>query len=164
MQILIAKSLMSLVLALSLASYLMATNALAKAQGHEQFEGYSVHFSVFNSSLLNPDIAEQYGFTRGERWGLVNIVIIPDRPADDDGSEFRFGKKVLIDGTFSNMLQQEWPLNFKEIREADAIYYIAPFKFDHRELLHFVVLIKAPEDRYSNTVKFSHSLFHNQPQ
>ncbi len=140
---------------LVVATYLMASLsnlAQADSNGIIEFDGYKVHYSVVNSDAISAEAAGIYGIKRSVRLGLLTIVVVPSTQTYN-------GIEVLIGGDVSNMLQQQAALNFKPIDEGDTIYYIAPFKFDHRELLNFKVHIKAESDKYSNTVEFSHSLF-----
>ena len=45
--------------------WLVATAAWSQTNVQQRFGDYSVHYSVFNSSFIEPDIAAAYGLTRG---------------------------------------------------------------------------------------------------
>ena len=141
---------------------LLPAYAEAASQGVEKFEHYEVHYSIFNSSLLSPKIATHYGLTRGDDKALVNIVVLPNQATSTQSSAL--GIAVILSGSYRNLMQQGWPLNFQTITEGDAIYYLAEFDFDHREQLNFEVHVKSVTDQYANSLKFSHQLYQDSRQ
>lgn len=122
------------------------------SNGIVTFDDYNVHYSIINSEFIPAEVAAIYGIKRSARQGLLIIAVVPN------GQTYN-GIDVLIGGHVHNMLQQQASLNFKPIQEQNTTYYIAPFKFSHRELLHFTVYINADTDEYSNTLKFRHALY-----
>ncbi len=92
---------------------------------------YTVHYNVFNSASLTADIARMYGITRGGNQGVVNIAIRKQEGAGDKAS------KAKVVGSVQNLVGQKDQLSFKEINEADAIYYIATFRFDDKDHMKF---------------------------
>ena len=127
-------------------------NAAPKgSQGEVKYKNHSIAYSVFDSTFLNAKTLSSLGLISGDDYGIVNIVAIKDN------------KTIAIDilGAYSNLLQQKWPLDFVKVVEGDSIYYLANFKFDHLELLHFTVHSKPTFERYSKTTKFSHQLHKN---
>jgi hypothetical protein len=94
---------------------------------------YDVHYSAFNSGFLQPDIAAAAGLTRSKTQGVVNVSVIKD------------GKPVAaqVSGVVKNLLGQDRPLGFKQLKEGDeAIYYLAQFPFDSQETLRFALTVK----------------------
>ena len=89
---------------------------------------HDVHYSAFNSSLLQPDIAAAAGLVRSKSQGVVNVSVL------------KAGKPVAaqVSGSVKNLLGQDYPLTFKQLKEGDeAIYYLAQFPFESREVLRF---------------------------
>ncbi|MCQ4256832.1 DUF4426 domain-containing protein [Stutzerimonas stutzeri] len=89
---------------------------------------YDVHYIAFNSGFLQPDIAAAAGLVRSKTQGVVNISVL------------KAGKPVAaqVSGVVKNLLGQDYPLTFKQLKEGDeAIYYLAQFPFDSRETLRF---------------------------
>lgn len=104
---------------------------LALAQ-FESFGDYSVYYSVVNSTFVTPDIAASYGITRGERYAFLNISVQQKTAA---GSTMPMHASVT--GTKRNLLQQSTTIDFREVQEGPAIYYIGEFEFTNAEPVVF---------------------------
>ena len=109
--------------------------ALAPAEQFKQFGDWRVHYIAFNASLLSPEVAERYAIVRGRNKGLLNISAIgPSRSSE----------KVRIEGRFLNLLDQSFPLDFREIEDNGAVYYLAAFDFQNAEVLRFEITVELP--------------------
>lgn len=108
-----------------LLSLLLTLPAMAERK-HSVGE-YDIHYIAFNSGFLQPEIAAAAGLVRSKTQGVINISVL------------KSGKPTAgqVTGTMRNLLGQEHPLRFKQIREGEAIYYLAQFPFDSRETLRF---------------------------
>lgn len=115
---------------------------------------YLIHFSTFNSSFLTPEVASAYGLVRGADRAIVNIAVTRVQP--EDGI---YGLPVKVTGVARNLMQQQTQLQFIEIQEQNAIYYIAPFEFDDEEVLHFDIDVILPEQNRPTSVNFSKKLY-----
>ena len=94
---------------------------------------YDIHYSAFNSSFLQPDIAAAAGLVRSKQQGVVNVSVL------------RQGKPVtaLVSGQVKNLLGQDYRLQFKQLKEDDAAtYYLAQFPFDSQEVLRFSLSVQ----------------------
>lgn len=132
--------------------------AAAAAQGaktiesHQDFGDYRVTYSVFNSDFIPPDIARQYNLVRARDRAFVNISV--SKKGDLKGMS------AGISGNATNLIQQSRPLEFKEIREQDAVYYLAPLRFEHEESLTFNIDLVMP-DGSSQQLTFRRQLHKN---
>lgn len=124
--------------ALALAALLLcALGASANDKPYRQFGDTKVYFSAFNSSFINPEVASRYNIVRGADKGLINIsVIVDDLPS---------GKTAEVSGVVSNLFAQQQTLQFFEVREGDAVYYLAPFSFHNEDPLTFRVRVKTAD-------------------
>ena len=113
---------------------------------------YTFHYVAFNSSFLSPEVASAYGITRGKDIGLVNISV-------QETGDIGIGKDVAISGYATNMIQQVRYMEFTEIREEKAVYYIAPFKFDDEDILTFKFDIKIKETGRTEALKWQQKLW-----
>lgn len=86
----------------------------------------TVHFSVFNTSFLSPDVARSYGIVRGRDRFLINVAV-----QHRDGNQQR-AIRAEVSGTTSDLIHRT-PLEFREVIEQDAVYYIAEFTIDTKE-------------------------------
>lgn len=116
------------------------------------FGDYKVLHTVFNSSFIKPEIASAYNLTRGKDHALVNIALIK---STDTGQSY--GLPAEVSGNVANLMQQQKSLNFIEIKEQDTVYYLADLRFDHEEVLHFTINVKADGRDYE--IKFSKKLY-----
>jgi hypothetical protein len=138
-------------LALSLFTFLAATS---NAQQSELFGPFELHYSVVNTTFLDPAVAANYGITRGEKRAILNLAV---REKIGEGSEAR---TMLLKGRTWDLIQNQF-LEFREIREGSAIYYIADFKFINEEWRFFEFDFRAAGSNESYTFKFKHQLYIN---
>lgn len=119
---------------------------IAVAEQSQSFGNYTVHYIAVNSTFLNPEIARQYGIVRANRRAFLNISILKNEA--DGGTT---AVSANLSGQKKNLLQQSEDINFKEIREGDAIYYIGEFVFSNAEQLRFELEIQpeAQDSTYS---------------
>ncbi|MBA1273687.1 DUF4426 domain-containing protein [Stutzerimonas azotifigens] len=109
---------------------LLAVPALAERK--QSFGEYDVHYITFNSGFLQPDVAAATGLVRSRTQGVVNVSVLKQ------------GEPVpsLVNGSVRNLLGQDRPLAFRQIKEGQAIYYLAQFPFDSRETLRFTLNVQ----------------------
>lgn len=62
---------------------------------------------------------------------------------------------MRVQGTTSDLIRSD-ELEFREIREGEAVYYIAPFKFINEEWRHFYIDFRASD----SDITYSHHLQH----
>jgi len=123
-------------------------------QPFQEFGDYKVYFSVFNSSFIQPDIAKAYNLTRGKDRALVNIALVKKKDVGDTE-----GLATGLKGHSQNLMQQRRNLDFMEINEQGAVYYLAPLRFVNEEILHFTIEVKPDANRPPLTVTFSKKLY-----
>ena len=121
---------------------------LADAEQFKQFGDWQVHYMAFNASLLSPEVAERYDLVRGRTKGLLTISAI----GPSGGSE-----KVAVEGRFINLLDQSTSLEFREIEDDAAVYYLAAFDFQNAEVLRFEIALALPHG--IETLRFQQPLY-----
>ena len=124
----------------------------AAAERLQRFGDLEVHYNVFNSSFLQPDIAAASGLTRSKTQGVVNVAVM------------RAGKAVpaaTVSGSVKNLLGQSKTLNFQRVSEGEgdtqAVYHLAQFTMTDRELLTFD--LKVQEGGTTHSVTFNQEVF-----
>ena len=132
---------------------LVTANALAEDKPFKVYGENKVYYSAFNSSFVAPDIASLYDISRGKDKGLVNIAVVPD------GSES--GKTALISGTAMDILARQQSLEFTEIREGDAVYYLAPFEFENEDPLTFNINVRPGGASSTHSFSFQRTFYHD---
>ena len=120
----------------------------------KRFGDYEVHFSAFNSTFITPEIASAYKLQRGPRNGIVNISV---RNVKDS----KTGKATTasLEGESVNLLSQSSKLKFREVREGDAIYYLAGFRFSNEEMLKFTIRLKPGGTGKTETFEFRRQFY-----
>lgn len=114
---------------------------------------YVVHYNAFASSFLSADVARQYGITRSKYQGVLNIAV--QRASD--------GKDVAVTanvhGRVKNDIAQVVDLDFREIKDGDAIYYIASFSHSDKEKLDFDIAIQPEGKGQAQSLTFSQDFY-----
>lgn len=120
----------------------------ALAERKQTFGTTDVHYSVFNSSFLQPATAAASGLVRSKAEGVITVAAI------DNGKPLA----TQVSGQVKNLLGQLTPLSFKQIKEQDAIYYLAQFPLEDREILIFTINVKGTDGR-NNSFSFNQEVF-----
>ena len=100
----------------------------------QTFGDYVVFYNAFPSTTLLPAVAADYKIERGADTAFINIAVRKRAGGGD------VAQPVTISGTWSDLIHTQ-PLAFREIREKNAIYYIAEAPYDNRTLLRFDVQV-----------------------
>ncbi|GAB5453116.1 MAG: DUF4426 domain-containing protein [Halioglobus sp.] len=124
------------------------------AQQSEMFDAFELHYSVVNTTFLTPEVAANYGITRGKKRAILNLAV---REHTGDGTAAR---DMLLKGRTWDLIQNQ-DLEFQEIRESGAIYYIAEFKFINEEWRFFEIDFRPEGTDKTYTFKFKHQLYIN---
>ena len=120
----------------------------AVAERKQTFGELDVHYSVFNSSFLQPDVAAAAGLTRSKTVGVLNIAALKDGK----------GQAAKVNGTLKNLLGQTSELKFTQVLESGAVYYLAEFPLRQREMLTFSIQVQIG-DAAPHTLTFNQEVF-----
>ena len=115
----------------------------------QRFGDFEAHYVVFPSTFVQSEIAHQYGLRRGPGLAVVNVSVL-----DASGE----GTACAIAGHSKNLLGQISPLTFKEVREGDAVYYLAEVRHADQEVLRFSLTL-TPLDAEPFTLNFQQRLY-----
>ena len=116
---------------------------------------YKIHYNAINSTLIQPDVASQYKILRSRFEGVINIAV--QKKTDDA----YVGIPATVSGTASNLLGQQQNLEFTEVREGKAIYYLSNFHFSNEETFRFKIDVKSSDGKMSHSVKFQRKFYTN---
>jgi len=120
----------------------------ALAERKQSFGDLDVHYSAFNSSFLQPEIAAAAGLSRGKKLGVLNISVLKaGQPA-----------AAVVSGEVRNLLGQIRSLSFKQVSEGEAIYYLAQFPIEQQEMLRFSLKIQT-DGGNTHSLDFNQELF-----
>lgn len=121
----------------------------ATANNTAELGRYTAHYSVVNSTFLQPEIATSYNIKRAPNRAVISITF-----ADESGS-FHQPK---VSAAFINLLSQKTPLNFQKHSVDESHYYIASLNHTDGERLKFEITVRF-EDGYEGKFEFSQQLF-----
>ncbi len=109
----------------------------AHAGQFKTIKNSEIHYSAFNSTFLTADVARQYQLKRNGHSAILNISVLDNA---------QLGKPAIeaqITGHARNLIGQMRQLDFKQIKEGNAIYYLAEFAISDEEELTFQLDINA---------------------
>lgn len=119
---------------------LLLASSLGLSQSANAFQGgqfeqsgrFQIHYMALSSTFLTPQIAKTYHIKRSRYNAFVNIAIL-DTLLDNNPAVH-----ANITGKAVNLTGNTRQLEFKEVVEGDAIYYIAelPFRNDEQFTIH----------------------------
>lgn len=133
-----------------LISTLLLTSFVVSAEQFKQFSNLEVHYIAIPSTFIQPKIAKQYAIKRSKNNGLLNISIL-------DNKQNKQAIEATLTGTGKNLIGQTHQLVFAQIKEGDAIYYLAEYPYTNEEIVNFNIKIKTKTK--SNTLKFQHKFY-----
>ena len=134
------------VLSLCLSIPVFAADA-ARPDRKEVFGDTTVHYSAFTSSFLQPDVAAAAGLVRSKNQGVLNIAVLKANQPSTAG----------VSGAVKDLTGRSRTLDFKQITDQGAVYYIAQFPIDTQETFTFTVNVQSGGD--TNTFSFNQELF-----
>lgn len=129
------------------------TQAPNSIETSKVFGNYEVLYSVFPSTTLTEQVAAAYHIVRGKDRAVVNIVVRKRLPGGGD-----IAQKAAVTGTYSDLIQTK-PLQFREVDEQDAVYYLAELRHTDRELLRFDVKVQPDPQAAPYVVTFTRKLY-----
>ena len=123
----------------------------ASAENMKRLGSMNVHYMAIGSTFFTPEIAKVYGITRSRFNGLINISVL------DNSKAGKPAKTVSITGKAKNNLGQFKAVDFTEVKEGDAIYYLAQIKYSNEETIHFTLNIN--DGKEQQILKFSQKFY-----
>lgn len=97
------------------------------AERMQRLGDLQVHYSAFNASYLQPQIANASGLVSSGKQGVLTISVLRGGTSS----------AANVSGTVKNVLGQGKTLTFIEQREGEFISYLAQFPITSREVLLF---------------------------
>jgi hypothetical protein len=121
------------------------------AENVKKMGSMQIHYMAINATFLTPKIAKAYNIERSRFNGLINISVL------DDSKESRPAKAVSIQGKARNDIGQIKTLEFDEVKEGDAIYYLAQVNYTNEETFYFDITIS--DGKETHQLKFKQKFY-----
>ena len=100
----------------------------AQANTAYELKQHIVYYNVFNSTMIPADVAKAHQLIRAKDRVYINIALVKKTGGH--------GIAATVSGSHRNLMQQKFPLDFIEIQEATATYYLAPIRINNEDILH----------------------------
>lgn len=133
---------------------LMLVSLSSHAENSKEFGDYVIHYNAFRSDTISPEVAKQYGLARANNRVLINIAVLK-KVMNTTGKP----TSSAVTGHASNLTGQLKQLEFKEITEGKAIYYLAETKISDGEFLKFDIKIIPEGETRAARLRFDKRFF-----
>jgi hypothetical protein len=117
---------------LLLTLFLLIGSAQSGAAQFERRGEFDIHYTTFSSMLIPSDVAHAHDITRAENMMVVNITI-------KKGNQSIRGK---VTGHATNLLNQLVALEFDEISESNAVYYLSEVIARENDIFSFELKVQ----------------------
>jgi len=121
------------------------------AENMKKMGSMQIHYMAINATFLTPKIAKAYNIERSRFNGVINISVL------DDTIKSTPAKAVSIRGKARNDLGQIKTLEFDEVKEGDAIYYLAQLNYSDQETFYFDITLS--DGKETHTLKFKQKFY-----
>lgn len=118
----------------------------------KQLGQWQVHYIAFPSTFIQPHIAKSYNLVRSNQQAIVNISVLKQST-----SQHMKAQQVSVSGTAKNLLGTTKKLTFKEVKEGDAIYYLAQLDYHNEEIYRFEITLT--QGAQSQVLKFQQKFY-----
>ena len=146
------KFFVSIIFALTCTAFAQAQQeALELPKPYQVFGDETVHFNLFSSKLLSPSIAKASGFTRAADIVLLNVALVKGKAHN--------GSPAKVIGYYKNLMQQQRAIEFREIKETNATYYIASIRITNQDILHFSIDVTPIGSEKTHNIQFSRKMY-----
>lgn len=117
----------------AICTMMLMLSAPVHAEQKQTLGQWDVHYIAFPTTFLTPEIAKANGFIRSKYNAIINISVL-----DKDTQK---AQRIDIRGTARNLIGTTKELKFKRVIDGEAIYYLAPLSFRHKENYTFDIVI-----------------------
>ncbi|HSG50500.1 MAG TPA: DUF4426 domain-containing protein, partial [Rheinheimera sp.] len=108
-------------------------NFSVSAEQKKQLGNWDVHYIAFPAPVLTPEIAQQYKIQRSKYNAVINISVL--------NSADQKAQQVSITGIAKDLQGRQTELEFSEVTEGDAVYYLAQLSFRNEQRFSFSINI-----------------------
>lgn len=121
----------------------------AVAEQKKQLGNWDVHYIAFPAPLLTPEIALQYRLQRSKYNAVINISVL-DKTSQQ-------AQKVALNGTAKDLQGRQRKLEFTEVVEGNAVYYLAQLPFYNEQRFSFAITVASGNE--SQLLQFDQTFY-----
>ncbi|MCW8929170.1 MAG: DUF4426 domain-containing protein [Gammaproteobacteria bacterium] len=115
----------------------------------KEYDDHIVYFNAFPTDSLPAQMTKQYGLKRSKNYAMINISVM------EKAAGVPTGVKSAVTGNLKNLMGQSREIEFKEIREGKAVYYIGQIGVQSKETVNFNIEIKPDGSNEKYDIRFS---------
>jgi hypothetical protein len=133
---------------------LVSTSFVVHAEQSQSFGEYVIHYNAFATGDLSPEIAKAYGITRSKNRALLNVTVLKKMLSTT-------GRPVTatVKSNVANMNRQLQMLDTREVRESNAIYYLAEVNVNDQDTLEFNIDVTPTGHDQTAHIQFRQQFF-----
>lgn len=109
-----------------------------------QWRGYDIHYTTFNSLLIPQEVAQAHNIVRSKYRIVTNVSILKQGDPNP----------ATVTGFNTNLLNQLFQMEFDEVTEKSAIYYLSNQLIDERDSLRFTITVQPFGENEAYELKF----------
>ncbi|WP_040394011.1 DUF4426 domain-containing protein [Catenovulum agarivorans] len=113
---------------------------------------WQIHHIAFPSTFIQPETAKAIGLDRRGNYGLLNISIL-------DLANNKAPLKLKVTGYAQNLIGHRKELEFKEVDEGIAVYYLAQVRHSNEEIFRFYITVKDPKTGRTEKFRFQQKMW-----
>lgn len=114
--------------------FALLTSFCVNAKSTKVQGDYELHYNVFPSVFLTPEVAKSYKIKRSKKQAFVNISVLKNQ----ENGKLPVEADVMVEA--KNLLGQRQNVELRIIKESDeAIYYIGQISVNHREVMNIQI-------------------------
>ncbi|MCK5648732.1 MAG: DUF4426 domain-containing protein [Gammaproteobacteria bacterium] len=136
-------------LILSLTFFFLVIGAVSQAENSKEYAEHIVYYNAFPTDSLPSQMTKQYGLKRSKNYAMINISVM------EKAAGVPTGVKSKVTGNLKNLMGQSRALEFREIKEGIAVYYIAQIGIQSKETVNFNIDIVPEGSNEKYEIKFS---------
>ena len=141
---------------LMLSAAFASSSVLADDRGERKqvFGNYEVHYIGLNSSFIPEDAAQAYDIPRSRSLGYLSISVLKT-----DEGEMPVPVSATVTGQMKNLIGQSRTVEFREIKETNAVYYVSTFRFDKNDVYRFTLNVTPEGQPKTFDVNFNQQFY-----
>lgn len=114
---------------------------------------YIIHYSAFTADFLHPPVAQGYGIQRSRNRAVLTIAIQRKPGTAPANVAARVSASAL------DKHQRLRQFELREVKEGEAVYYLADFPVENEEVLDFDIQVKPAGQSQIYTFGFRQQFF-----
>ena len=114
---------------------------------------FEIHYNAFHADAVPAEVAAAHGIARSRNRALVNVTVLSPQ-----ASGIAQAAEAAVSGSVANLAGQRQALEFRAVREADAVYYLAEFPIAGEDRYRFTLSVRPAGATRDESIRFEQPL------